>query len=423
MKKKWFALLLALVTALFVMVVLATPTGVQSAVLATDTRWPTSTRRPTDTRWAVKPTSTRWPTSTRRGASSATPTLTPTITFTPTPSFTGAVVRASSTPTGLRPTNTRWAVKPTSTRWPSLTPRPTDTRWPTSTRWPTKTLSPTITVPPTNTVPPTETFTPTLSPTPTFTFTVTETATEGPSPTATSTPLPFFEGPIVIGYSVQNRPLEVYRFGTGPIERMIVAGMHGGNEYNTVKLADQLIEYIKAHPEVIPEDVTLYILRCLNPDGVARGLNIYGRTNANNVDLNRNWDANWQADWPRTGCWSALPTTGGTGPGSEPETQAVMAFIQAHHVDALINYHSAYLGIFAGGVPDYPPSFALADAVDEVTTYPWPPINTGCVYTGGMVDWTAAQGIASLDVELSTATSTDFTMNLRVLEVLVKWRR
>lgn len=422
MKKTLTILLLALTTTIFLMAAFAAPTGVQSAVIATNTRWPTVTLRPTETRWPVKPTSTRWPTSTRRGASTSTSSPTPTPTYTATE--TSAVAVSSNTPLPANPTSTR-GLKPTSTRWPSQTPRPTDTRWPTSTRWPTKTT----TSSPTSRFSGTPSLTPSFTPTPTETFTatstltVTETPTEGPSPTATVTPVPFFEGPIIIGYSVQNRPLEVYRFGNGPIERMVIAGMHGGNEYNTVKLADQLIAHIQSHPEAIPNNVTLYILRNLNPDGTARGLNIYGRTNANNVDLNRNWDANWQATWSRTGCWSALPTTGGTGPGSEPETQAVMAFIQSHHVDALINYHSAYLGIFAGGVPDYPPSFSLADAVAEVTTYAWPPIDTGCVYTGGMVDWTAAQGIASLDLELTNHTDTDFTMNLRVLEVLVTWER
>jgi predicted deacylase len=221
---------------------------------------------------------------------------------------------------------------------------------------------------------------------------------------------------------VELRPIEAYRFGNGPVERLIVAGMHGGSEYNTVMLANELINYINAHPEVIPPDVTLYIVRNLNPDGSARAMGPRGRANANGVDLNRNWDANWQADWPRAGCWSITPVTGGTGPGSEPETQALMQFILSHHFDALINYHSAALGIFAGGRPDFPPSFALAEAVADVTPYPWPPIDTGCVYTGGMTDWTAAQGIASLDVELTDHTHTDFAINLRVLNVLLAWK-
>jgi predicted deacylase len=273
------------------------------------------------------------------------------------------------------------------------------------------TLTATWTLLPTATLPPTDTLTPSDTPTATLT------------PTVTLTPTPFSEGPITIGKSVQGRPLEVYRFGTGPTERLIVAGMHGGNEYNTVELADQLIAYIGKDPEVIPSTVTLYILEDLNPDGVARALSPLGRANANGVDLNRNWPANWQKDWPRAGCWTTTYVTGGTGPASEPETKALMAFIQSHHFDGLINYHSAALGIFPGGIPISNASKSLAQAVADVTTYHYPALDTGCNYTGGMVDWTANQGIASLDIELTNHTDTDFEMTLRVLHVFLNWKK
>jgi predicted deacylase len=267
----------------------------------------------------------------------------------------------------------------------------------------------------------------TLLPTPTLpstdTLTPSDTPTATQTPTETLTPIPFSEGPITIGKSVKGLPLEVYRFGTGSTERLIVAGMHGGDEYNTVELAEQLMAYIGKYPEVIPSDVSLYILHDLNPDGVARALNYLGRANANGVDLNRNWPANWQKDWPRVGCWTTTFVTGGTGPASEPETKALMAFIQSHHFDALINYHSAALGIFPGGIPISDSSKSLAQAVADVTTYHYPALNTGCDYTGGMVDWTANQGIGSLDLELTNHTDTDFDMNLRVLNVFLNWKQ
>jgi len=56
---------------------------------------------------------------------------------------------------------------------------------------------------------------------------------------------------------------------------------------------------------------------------------------------------------------------------------------------ALISYHSAALGIFPGGKPDFPPSIRLAKAVSLVSDYPYPPINTGCDYTGNLTDWAA----------------------------------
>jgi hypothetical protein len=60
--------------------------------------------------------------------------------------------------------------------------------------------------------------------------------------------------------------------------------------------------------------------------------------------------------------------------------------------------------------------------VADVTTYHYPALNTGCDYSGGMVDWTANLGIPSLDVELTNHTDTDFDMNLRVLNVFLNWK-
>ncbi|MEW6092789.1 MAG: M14 family metallopeptidase, partial [Chloroflexota bacterium] len=112
----------------------------------------------------------------------------------------------------------------------------------------------------------------------------------------------------------------------------------------------------------------------------------------------------------------------GSEPGSEPETQALAAFILGHTFEAIINYHSAALGIFAGGLPPEESTLRLAEAVAAVTTYPYPPVNIGCVYTGGFTDWADEHGIPALDVELTNHTDTDFEMNLRVLEVLVTWQ-
>lgn len=251
------------------------------------------------------------------------------------------------------------------------------------------------------------------------------------TPAASATPVPFVfipqptfsEGPITIGYSVGGRPLEVYRFGNGPVKRMIIAGIHGGYEANTVALVDQLLTHIEEHPDFIPRNVTLYILRNLNPDGYARAKGVDGRANNNSVDLNRNFPINWQADWSRSGCWSFRTLTAGTGPGSEPETQALIAFVRQIRPTALISYHSAALGIFPGGEPADPDSILLAKALASVSEYPYPPINTGCFYTGSLPDWAVSEGIASVDLELHTHKYTDFDENLTLLSAFMDWRR
>ncbi len=261
-----------------------------------------------------------------------------------------------------------------------------------------------------------------------------------PQPSSTATPLPPTITPLpptptlippsstpeilqlqVIGSSVAGRPLEVYQFGNGPVEKLIVAGIHGGYEWNTIKLADELIDFLNNFPEVIPPDQTLYILRALNPDGLARSSGFGGRANENNVDINRNFPSNWQAEWPRAGCWDYIPITGGKAAASEPETRALMVFIQAHDFQALISYHSAALGIFPGGQPPDAGSLSLAEALAAVSDYPYPPIDAGCVYTGQFVDWASDQGIPAVDIELTNHQDSDFEKNLAILSVFLDW--
>jgi hypothetical protein len=271
---------------------------------------------------------------------------------------------------------------------------------------------------------PTETLTPSVEPSSTPTLTpspIPPSATPVPPTPIPPTPTPEFSQLQVIGYSVAGRPLEVYQFGYGPIEKMIIAGIHGGYEYNTVTLADEMIAYIKSHPEIIPEDHTLYFLRAFNPDGLERSRGFGGRANDNNVDLNRNFPYKWQAEWPRPGCWDYIPITGGSGPASEPETQALMEFVESHQITAFISYHSCCLGIFPGGQPPDPGSVSLAEAISTVTDYPYPPIEAGCVYTGQLVDWISIQGIAGVDIELSNHQDSDLEINLAILSVFLDW--
>ena len=122
--------------------------------------------------------------------------------------------------------------------------------------------------------------------------TANEEPTLTPAPPSTPRPDPsptvFASGPEIIGYTVAGRPLTMYRYGGGPSRRLIVAGIHGGYEWNTIALAHQLMSHLLVHPEIIPPQITLYLLPALNPDGEARSSSYEGRANENGVDLNRN---------------------------------------------------------------------------------------------------------------------------------------
>ena len=265
-------------------------------------------------------------------------------------------------------------------------------------------------------IPPTSYLLPTLTPNPRYTPPVFETSTPFELPTGLR--------PTIIGFSLAARPIEVYTFGTGENEYLIVAGIHGGYEWNTIALANELITHIDENPDVIPSDVTLYIIRNMNPDGEARAHDVDGRVNNNGVDLNRNFPSeNWTAEWDRDGCWIYRPTSGGAYGGSEPETRSVMGFISSRNLEAVISYHSAALGVFPGGVPWTGASKRLANALAKATGYPYPPIDTGCEYTGTLADWAVENGAgAAVDMELRNHRDTDFKENLKALQVFLNFQ-
>lgn len=227
--------------------------------------------------------------------------------------------------------------------------------------------------------------------------------------------------PLVIGTSIAGRPLEVYGFGQGQRARMIVAGIHGGYEGNTIRLAEELIQVLSARGDLVPPGITLYILRALNPDGEARSSSYKGRVNENLVDLNRNWPALWQSSWPSQGCWTYTYVTAGSAPASEPETRALMNFLLTYQIEGLISYHSAALGIFPGGQPPDTASISLAEALAAVSDYPYPPVETGCMYTGQLIDWASQMGIAAVDIELTNHEQSDLFQNMSVLQAFLAW--
>jgi predicted deacylase len=264
-------------------------------------------------------------------------------------------------------------------------------------------------------IPPTSFFLPTLTPNPLYTPPV----FESPTPFV----LAYGPRPSIVGFSVGGRPIEAYTFGNGYKQYLIVAGIHGGYEGNTIALANELITYLIDNPDFIPSDTTLYIIRNMNPDAEVRSDDEDGRVNNHGVDLNRNFPSdNWTASWDRDGCWVLRPTTGGDYGGSEPETRALMSFIASHQLRGLISYHSAALGVFPGGDPWEPASRRLAAALGKATGYPYPPVDTGCKYTGTLADWAVENGArAAVDMELSTHKNTDFENNIKALDVLLNF--
>ncbi len=254
----------------------------------------------------------------------------------------------------------------------------------------------------------TETAVPTASATITSTLTVTAVT----SPTVS-----------VIGTSVLGRPIFDYQFGNGPTQVIFVGGIHGGYEWNTILLAYEVIDYYTANPQLIPDSLTVHIIPSANPDGQYLVTNhserfqpsevvgdpFSGRFNANNVDLNRNWDCAWAP----TAIWRDAEVSGGPRPFSEPESVVLRDFILPKNPAVVVFWHSAANGVFAAGCPDtHAPSLAFAHVYGQAANYPIYERFTSYEITGDAGDWLSTQGIASISIELMNHQSLDLSQNL-----------
>ncbi len=99
--------------------------------------------------------------------------------------------------------------------------------------------------------------------------------------------LPDFFKQEIIGNSVENRPIRSLKFGSGKTKILMWSQMHG-NESTTTKSLCDFFNIFKGdiHSNLahnLLENFTFLIITMLNPDGAKR----WTRTNANDVDLNR----------------------------------------------------------------------------------------------------------------------------------------
>ncbi len=98
----------------------------------------------------------------------------------------------------------------------------------------------------------------------------------------------------------------------------------------------------------------LLFIPCLNPDGLANGT----RTNANGVDLNRNFPAqNWELG-------EKNEYFGGDSPASEQETKFLVYVIDKYKPDLIITLHEPYQVVNYDG-----PAKDIAQKISEITGY------------------------------------------------------
>ncbi|MDT5092974.1 MAG: murein peptide amidase [Mycobacterium sp.] len=147
--------------------------------------------------------------------------------------------------------------------------------------------------------------------------------TPAATPNATQTPTGS-DGWQTVGTSVKGLPIRARTFGHGPRNVLFIGGIHG-DEAEGAYTTDQLpAAFADAG---LADTVTLTIIEDANPDGRAART----RTNANGVDVNRNF--------PAKNFDSTNPANGGE-PLSQPESRAVKETVDRINPALAIVAHS-----------------------------------------------------------------------------------
>lgn len=245
------------------------------------------------------------------------------------------------------------------------------------------------------------------------------------------------EGPqTTLGTSVEGRPIVAYNYGDGEERLVFVGGIHGGYSWNTVLVAYELMDHLEKNPEVIPDNVRVTVIPVMNPDALAvvvdaegrfepgdvsaaKAKTIESRLNANDVDLNRNFDCDWQ----ESGVWQSRTVSGGDSVFSEPESQAFRDFVASSTPAGVVVWYSAAGGVFASSchnnvskeTSDLTRLFAEASGYKAYEEFDFYDI------TGDMVNWLAKKKIPAISVLLSNHTEVEWDENRKGIEAILNY--
>lgn len=199
--------------------------------------------------------------------------------------------------------------------------------------------------------------------------------------------------PDTYGRSHLGLPLEVWR-PAGACKLLLFAGIHGEEPETTFALS-------RALRRLIAPPAACAVVLAANPDGLIRGT----RGNARGVDLNRNFPASdWRPD-PVTSRSTLddprdVVLSPGTGPGSEPETKALLGLIDELQPSAAIALHAPLACIDEASESPLGAWLAERTGLPRVSDvgYPTP---------GSFGSWGAEHGIAVVTYEFPLASTDD----------------
>jgi hypothetical protein len=254
----------------------------------------------------------------------------------------------------------------------------------------------------------------------------TESPTETNEPQVTPDVEPEAKTETIIGKSVNGRDITAYHYGTGDTEILFVGGIHGGYSWNTSMLSYEIMDYLKANSTIIPSNVRATVIPTLNPDGLYKvtgvagrfaetevsedaSIRVSGRFNANEVDLNRNFDCEWQTE----STWQDKTVSGGSMAFSEPESRALKTYVESQNPTAVVAFYSAAGGVYASSCENdiSPGTRAIMTAYSDASGYPAYDDFDFYDITGDFVNWSASKNIPGISIVLTTHEDTEWSKN------------
>ncbi len=238
----------------------------------------------------------------------------------------------------------------------------------------------------------------------------------------------------IIGTSIEGRPIETYSYGNGTSTLLFVGGIHGGYEWNSTLLAYEFIDNLESKSVKVPDNLRVVVIPTLNPDGLYSVIKKVGRFtteeiptnnahetgqgrfNANEVDLNRNFDCKWKPE----STWRGKIVKAGSSVFSEPEAIALRDFVLETNPKAVVFWHSQANTVYASecenGVLEETltimDAYAKSAGYRSVSTFDAYPV------TGDAEGWLASINIPAITVELKTRTSSEWEQNRKGIETL-----
>ena len=142
---------------------------------------------------------------------------------------------------------------------------------------------------------------------------------------------------------------------------VLVIGVFHGDEPQGKYLIDKYLTTSKSLISRGDKSYTAIFIPCLNPDG----MQLNRRTNANEVDLNRNFPTkNWGEDTSKAGS-NPANYFGGPSPASEIETKFVVDIIEKYNPKLIISLHAPYKIVNYDG-----PAEEIAQKISDIIGYP-----------------------------------------------------